>query len=66
MAKYQVSFNDELQDEIFDTKEDAKEYALYLASCVKEGAEILHMSNPGDYDEEDYEDDYEIIEIEED
>ena len=66
MAKYQVSFNDELQDEIFDTEEDAEEYALYLASCAKEGARILHMSNPGDYDEEDYEDDYEIIEIEED
>lgn len=66
MAKYQVSFNDELQDEIFDTEEAAEEYALYLASCAKEGAEILHMSNPGDYDEDDYEDDYEIIEIEED
>ena len=32
----------------------------------KGGGEILHMSNPGDYDEDDYEVDYEIIEIDED
>ena len=36
-------------------------------SPVKEGAEILHMSNPGDYDydEETFEEsEYEIIEVE--
>ena len=66
MSKYQVLFNDELEDEIFDTEEEAEEYALYLVSCSKEGAEILHLSNPGDYDEDDYCEDYEIIEIEED
>lgn len=65
MSKYQVLFNDELEDEIFDTEEEAEEYALYLVSCSKEGAEILHMSNPGDYDEDDYCEDYEIIEIDE-
>ena len=64
MSKYQVLFNDELEDEIFDTEEEAEEYALYLCSCTKEGATILHMSNPGDYDEDDYEIDYEIVEIE--
>lgn len=63
MSKYQVLFNDELEDDIFNTEEDAEEYALYLCSCTKEGAAILHMSNPGDYDEDDYETDYEIIEI---
>ena len=63
MAKYKVLFNDELEDEVFDTEE---EHALYLVSCTQLGAEILHMSNPGDYDEDDYEADYEIIEIDED
>lgn len=66
MAKYKVLFNDELEDEVFDTQEEAEEHALYLVSCTQLGAEILHMSNPGDYDEDDYEADYEIIEIDED
>lgn len=66
MAKYKVLFNDELEDEVFDTEEEAEEHALYLSSCARYGAEILHMSNPGDYDEDDYEADYEIIEIDED
>ena len=68
MSKFKVIFDGEECDEIFDTEEDAEEYALYLSSCSREGAEILHMSNPGDYDydEETYEDpDYEIIEIDE-
>ena len=66
MAQYKVIFDGEGEDEIFDSEEAAKEYALYLCSCSREGAEILHMSNPGDYDydEDDYEDpDYEIVEI---
>lgn len=63
MSIWKVLFNDEEQDEVFSTEEDAEEYALYLSSCAKEGAEILHMSNPGDYDEDDYDDDYEIIEV---
>ena len=64
MPKYKVLFADEFE-EIFDTEEEAEEYALYLISCSKEGAEILHMSNPGDYNANDYEIDYEIIEIDE-
>ncbi len=64
MAKFKVLFDGEYEDEIFNTEEDAEEYALYMCSCFREGAEILHMSNPGDYDEDDYEDpDYEIVEI---
>ena len=66
MSKVKIIFDGEECDEIFDTEEDAEEYALYLSSCSREGAEILHMSNPGDYDydEETYEDpEYEIIEI---
>lgn len=69
MAKYKIVFDGEEQDEVFDTEEAAEEYALYLCSCTREGAEILHMSNPGDYDydEDSFEDpDYEIVEFDED
>ncbi|MBR6632960.1 MAG: hypothetical protein IKL05_01515 [Clostridia bacterium] len=65
MPKYKIIFNDEEQDETFDTEEEAEEYALYLCSCTRLGAETLHMSNPGDYDydEDEYEDpEYEIVE----
>lgn len=68
MAKYKIIFKGEEEDEIFDTYEEAEEQALYYCSCDRSGAEILHMSNPGDYDydEETYERaEYEIIEIEE-
>ena len=50
MNKYKIIFNNEEQDEIFGTQEEATEYALYLCSCAREGAEILNLSNPGDYD----------------
>ena len=66
MAKYKVIFDGEEEDEVFDTEEEAEEHALYLCSCTREGAEILHWSNPGDYDydEDTFEDpEYEIIEI---
>lgn len=63
MAKYKVKFNGEFEDEVFDTEREADDYAHYLVSCAAEGAEILHLSNPGDYDEDDYDDDYEIVEI---
>lgn len=69
MTKYKIVFDGEEQDEVFDTEEAAEEYALYLCSCTREGAEILHMSNPGDYDydEDSFEDpDYEIVEFDED
>ncbi len=65
MSKYKVLFDGELEDEVFNTEEEAEEYALYLSSCSREGAEILHMSNPGDYDydEDSYESpEYEIVE----
>lgn len=60
--KYKIIFEGDEQDEVFDTYDDAEEYALYLSSCSKSGAETLHMSNPGDYDEDDYGSNYEIIE----
>ncbi|MBR4868258.1 MAG: hypothetical protein IKU10_03795 [Clostridia bacterium] len=66
MSKYRVLFDGELEDEIFNTEEDAEEYGLYLQSCASEGAEIFHMSNPGDYDynEDTFEaPDYEVVKV---
>ncbi len=68
MAKYRILMEGELVEDIFDTYEEADDYALYLCSCAKVGAETLHLSNPGDYeyDEDDFEyPEYEIIEEEE-
>ena len=36
---------------------------LYFLSCAKGSAKALHLSNPGDYDEDNYDDDYEIVEV---
>lgn len=65
MSKYRIEMDGELQDEIFDNEDEAEEYALYLCSCARTGAETLHWSNPGDYvyDENTFEaPEYEIIE----
>lgn len=52
------------QDEVFDTEVAALDYAGYLCGCYHEGAEILNMSNPGDYPlDEDDDVDFEIIEV---
>lgn len=66
MSKYKVIFDGEEQDEVFSSVKAAEEHALYLCSCTREGAEILHMSNPGDYDydEDNFETpDYEVVEV---
>lgn len=66
MSKYKIIFDGEMEDEVFDTESEAEEYALYLVGCTREGAETLHMSNPGDYDYDEaaFEDpEYEIVKI---
>ena len=69
MPKYKIIMQyadgtNEEEDNVFDTVEDAEEYANYLVSCNQEGAEILNLSNPGDYPLDDYEaSDFEIVEI---
>lgn len=68
MAKYKIIMEDEEEEQLFDSYEAAREHALYLCSCCRLGAEILHMSNPGDYDydEDDFDEpEYEIVEIDE-
>ena len=65
MSIFKIIFEGDEQDEVFSTESEAEEYAEYLSSCYREGAEILHMSNPGDYDydEDTYESpNYEIVE----
>ena len=67
MARFKIIFDGEELDEVFSTEEEAEDYALYLCSCSRTGAETIHWSNPRDYD---YDEDafkdpkYEIIEEE--
>ncbi len=66
--KFKVMMNypdgtSEMEDEVFDTYEEAEEHGLYMCSCFSEGAEVLNLSNPGDYPLENESADYEIIEI---
>ena len=67
MFKIKLMYSDgntEELDGVFDTEDEAEEYALESISEYHSGGEILNMSNPGDYplDEED-DVDYEVIEI---
>lgn len=69
MFKIKLMYSDgntEELDGVFDTEDEAEEYALEAISEYHLGGEILNMSNPGDYplDEED-DVDYEVIEIDE-
>lgn len=66
MTKYKVIFEGEVEDEVFDTYEEADAYALEMISCYHEGGEILELSNPGDYPyDPDYEPEVEIVDFEE-
>ena len=65
MTKFKVIYDGEEQEEIFTSYEDAEEYGFYLRGCERQGAEIMNMSNPGDYDydEDSFESpDFEIVE----
>lgn len=69
MIKYQIKYiypngNEEIEDELYDTEDEARDAAEYGCSCYMTGGEILHLSNPGDYDEPEEYPDFEIIEVE--
>lgn len=71
MTKYQVKYiypdgTEELDDEIYGTYEEADDAGSYGCSCYMLGGEILHLSNPGDYDDPQESDrpTYEAIEVE--
>lgn len=71
MSKYRVIIyfphDDDLElEDLFDSESEAHDAALDAIHCCNVGAELLHWSNPGDYDydESDFEDvDYDIIEV---
>ena len=68
MAEYQVIIHwgdgeDYIEEETYDSEQEAEERAWYLLSCAKTGNEILHMSNPGDNPLGDDEASYEIVEL---
>lgn len=71
MANYKVLMHysngiDEEDDTIFDSEEEAYNYGVYLCGCSVQGAEILNLSNPGDYPlDDDYDDetDFEVIKV---
>ncbi|MGL4243230.1 MAG: hypothetical protein ACRCTI_19120, partial [Beijerinckiaceae bacterium] len=52
-------------DEDFDTIEEAEAHVLVQISNYHTGGEVLHLSNPGDYpeDDEDEHPEYEITEV---
>ncbi len=53
----------EQEEGIFDTEEEANDYGGVCADAYSEGAETLHMSNPGEYPEDDGPPDFEVFEI---
>lgn len=72
MAKYKfvlyypdgTEFDSTEDDLLYDDEQSAADMALYYISCYKTGGEILHLSNPGDYDEVSSDDvDYEVFEV---
>jgi hypothetical protein len=69
MSKYKINMihpdgSEEEQDEVFNSEEEAWEYAGYLSGSSELGAEILNSSNPGDYPLNDENKvDFEVFEI---
>ena len=64
---YKVVFDGYEHEEVYDTYEAAEEAAWQMQDDFNAGAEILAMSNPGDYEEEmdGATDNYEIVEADE-
>ena len=70
MSKFKVLLKhpdgtEEMEEEVFNTEAEAEAHGCYMIGCIRRGAEILFMSNPGDNPMDGFEDsDFEIIEIE--
>lgn len=64
---FKVSWEDDDMDDddpVFETWAEADQYALDQIGNVHTGAEVLHLSNPGDYAEgDDADPEYEIVEV---
>jgi hypothetical protein len=67
MYKVVMKYSDgttEEDDERFESESEATEYGLEQLNNYATGAEVLHLSNPGDYPlDEDDEADFEVIEV---
>ena len=66
MFRVVFSFQDgstEEGDEVFDSWEDAEQYAVQWISDYHAGGEVLHLSNPFDYPNDEDEDvEFDVIE----
>ena len=72
MAKWQVILHysdgttdiDDNYGDYYDSEEEAEAAGEESLSCMRQGAETLELSNPGDYSfsDEDFEDDYYEVE----
>jgi hypothetical protein len=67
MYKVVMNFPDgttDEEDEVFDTEAEARAYGLNQYNNYMTGAEVLHLSNPGDYPLiEDDRVDFDLIEV---
>ena len=69
MTKYKVMMihpdgTEEMEEEVFSTVAEAEAHGCYMVSCIRQGAETLHLSNPEENPIEGFEDsDYKVIEI---
>ena len=62
---YEEGF-EEYENEVFETREEALDCMTQIGSNCRTGAEVLNLSNPGDYpydEDDDFDIDYEIVEI---
>ena len=71
MTKYKVLLiysngEEDLDDDVFDTREEAEEHGGYLLGCCHVGNETLNLSDPDEWPMDEFADvDYEIVEVEE-
>lgn len=68
MAKYKVEITlpdgeTFVPEEEFDSYDEAEEFGCQWCSDYSTGAEILNMSNPGDYPLDDEGPDFEVYEV---
>ena len=62
---YEEGF-EEYENEVFETEAEAQECMNTIMSDYRTGAEVLNLSNPGDYpydEDDDFDIEYDIVEI---
>ena len=66
MSKFKIIFAGYEEPDEYDSYEEALEVADEMVSNFELGASILYEMNPGDYEEEDDDCSYVIIEVDDD